>query len=107
MLPTNFLDELLARLKHRWVTNPQYRAAMSGVTGLVVLIAMCACMGIVSLVTNSALAGAGIGSATGGGAPNVNGVFTPPAEPTFPTPLVPTWAAVSSPSIYLVPNSQT
>lgn len=99
------LDALIARFRHRWETDKQYRAAMSGVIGLAVVLGMCACMSAVSVVANGALTGGGFlpgssGQQTGGG-----GVAQ--AAPSFPTPTVPTWSVPATPVWSPVPNSQT
>jgi hypothetical protein len=65
MIRTSWLDDLIERFQHRWETNPQYRAAMSGVLGLVFLITMCTCVGLVTAGANVALASLGFGSSSG------------------------------------------
>jgi hypothetical protein len=59
--------------QHRWETNPQYRAAVSGVVGLVLLVAMCSCSGIVSAMANTTLASMGIGASGSTGQGNGTG----------------------------------
>lgn len=66
----SWLDHIVYSFQHRWETNPQYRAAVSGVVGLVLVVMMCACTGVVSAATSAALAGIGIG---GSGATNSSG----------------------------------
>src|SRR5579863_1957896 len=93
MQPANFLDLMLARFRHRWETDRQYRAAMSGVIGLVTLIGMCACMGVVSAFANGALTGTGLTQGPNG-APTTgpNGQVIVQGIPQFPTQTLPTWA---------------
>jgi hypothetical protein len=64
MIHASWLDDLIERFQHRWETNPQYRAAMSGVLGLVFLITMCTCVGLVTAGANVALASLGFGSSS-------------------------------------------
>jgi hypothetical protein len=107
MLPAaSFLDQLVDRFRHRWVTNPQYRAAVSGVLGLVVLLALCSCAGIVSSVANRVLATSGFTSNNsvgplGGGGPALQGASH------FPTDTIPTWQAGQVPNGPPIPNSGT
>ncbi|HEY7984406.1 MAG TPA: hypothetical protein VID73_09570 [Ktedonobacterales bacterium] len=108
MLPAaSFLDQLVDRFRHRWETNRQYRAAFSGVVGLVVLIALCSCAGIVSSVTNRVLATSGfnsnnsVGPLGGGGGPALQGAAH------FPTETVPAWQPGQVPNGPPVPNSGT
>jgi hypothetical protein len=107
MLQTaTFLDQMIERFRHRWATNPQYRAAFSGVVGLVTLIALCSCAGIVSSVTNSVLASSGFTSSNGvgplsSGGPQVFGASK------FPTETLPAWQAGQVPAGPPIPNSGT
>ncbi len=61
MTRKNWIDDFLERFQHRWEMNPQYRAAMSGVLGLVFLITICGCVGAVSISATSVLHAMGIG----------------------------------------------
>jgi hypothetical protein len=70
MTRKTWIDDFLERFQHRWETNSQYRAAMSGVLGLDLLITVCGCIGLVSIGATSVLHAMGIG-ATGGGGSNV------------------------------------
>lgn len=108
MLPTgSFLDQLVDRFRHRWETNRQYRAAFSGVVGLVVLIALCSCAGIVSSVTTRVLATSGFGSSDGVGP--LSGVGGPAVfgAQHFPTETLPAWQPGQIPNGPPIPNSGT
>src|SRR5258707_14976811 len=61
----SWLDSLVYGFQHRWETNPQYRAAASGVAGLAMVLVLCACLGILTTVANAALAGFGGGNGDG------------------------------------------
>src|SRR5512146_1635886 len=37
----SWLDSIVYRFQHHWETNPQYRAAVSGVVGLVLILSLC------------------------------------------------------------------
>jgi hypothetical protein len=100
----SWLDQWVYRFQHRWETNPQYRAAVSGVCGLVLIVLMCSCTGILATVTNSALAGAGGGNGSTG---NTNtGAATVQAQATFPTMTIPPYTVSTIPAGN-IPNSQT
>ncbi len=97
---------MVYRFQHRWETNPQFRAAMTGVLGLVVAIAMCACMGILAVVTNTALASVGAGS--GGTTYSLDtGTGKLAAATAFPTYTVPPYTPGSVPAASPIPSSQT
>lgn len=102
----SWLDALVYRFQHRWETNPQYRAAVAGVVGLVLVVLMCGCMGVVSLTANSALAGIGLaGAASGGGSANT-GVQKLTGADTIPTNTVPSYTPPAIPNV-AIPDSQT
>src|SRR5579871_3935597 len=91
MTRKTWIDDFLERFQHRWETNPQYRAAMSGVFGLVFLLTLCGCVGFVSVGATSVLHALGIGSSgsngplqgnTGG--PDLQGVATFPLTTVTP-----------------------
>jgi hypothetical protein len=107
MQPPNFLDVMIMRFRDRWETDRQYRAAMSGVLGLITIIVLCSCTGIVSATASSALASAGFGSGYGPDGTPVTGVDSLHAPPVFPTDTVPPWTPGTLPAAPPVPNSQT
>jgi hypothetical protein len=109
MEPINFLDEIVARFRHRWETNPQYRAMMSGVVGLVTIIGLCSCMGVASAVANSVFVSNGLGGGTASAASqqNTGGGGVVAGVPTFPTSAVPTWQVSGLPPAVVAPTSQT
>lgn len=101
----NGLEQLVRRFQDRWELDRQFRAMTSGVLGLIMVVALCACMGVVTTVANNALAGVS-GPRSGGGNSNtgtgqINGV------PTFPIATVPTWAQSGPPPYTTIPNSKT
>src|SRR5258707_5770693 len=61
----SWLDSLVYGFQHRWETNPQYRAAVSGVAGLAMVLVLCACLGVLTTAANAALAGFGVGGGNG------------------------------------------
>src|SRR5258708_5507531 len=61
----SWVDNLVYRFQHRWETNPQYRAAASGVAGVAMILVLCACLGILTTAANAALAGFGGGDGDG------------------------------------------
>jgi hypothetical protein len=107
MQPESFLDEFVGRFRHRWHTDSQYRAMMSGVFAVVVLVSLCLCAGITSTVANNVFYGAGLAS---------SGSQDPNAAPTsgtlqgfasFPTASLPPWTPGAIPPPNPAPVSQT
>jgi hypothetical protein len=104
----NPLDHLIHRFQHRWETNPQFRAAMSGVLGLSLIIFLCVGVVGVNAAATRVLGAVGIGGTGGGSQQNlspggqiVNGNWT------FYTPTVASWTSGGTPGSNPIPNSQT
>ncbi len=103
----NPLDHLIHRFQHRWETNPQFRAAMSGVLGLSLIIFLCVGVAGVNAAASRVLGAVGFGSSGGGqgnidpGGQIVNGNWT------FYTPTVPDWKGGATPGSSPINNSQT
>lgn len=101
------MDRIIRRFQDRWEMDRQYRAIMSGALGLVMIVALCSCMGVVTTVANNALAGVSSARNADGsqnantGTGQINGV------PTFPTSTVPPWTQSGPPPYTIIPNSQT
>ncbi len=104
----SWLDQIVYSFQHRWETNPQYRAVVSGVVGLALVITMCACTGVVSVATNSALASIGLG----GGSANSSlgslgtGTHRVKGAKSFPTSTV-VLGPDAGGGVAQLPNSQT
>jgi len=108
MRRTSWLDSIVYRFQHHWETNSQYRAAVSGVLGLVLIVSLCTCTGVLSQTAGLALAAVGLGNGGPGGplgTPNTgtNRVGCCNSFPTA-TVLYPTNAPVP---VSTVPQSQT
>ena len=103
----SMLEQAIRRFQDRWETNRQFRAMASGVIGLVMIVALCSCMGVVTTVANSALAGfsAARDSGTTGNTNTGTGLIK--GVPTFPTSTVPAWQQSGVPPYSIIPNSQT
>jgi hypothetical protein len=103
----SMLEQAIRRFQDRWETNRQFRAMASGVIGLVMIVALCSCMGVVTTVANSALAGfsAARDSGTTGNTNTGTGLIQ--GVPTFPTATVPAWQPGGVPPYSIIPNSQT
>ena len=56
----SWLDHIVRRFQDRWETNPQYRALISGVVGLALILTLCTCTGLMTVVSNNALASLGL-----------------------------------------------
>lgn len=85
----SWLDSIVYRFQHHWETNPQYRAAVSGVVGLVLILSLCTCMGVLNRTAGAALAAVGFGTGDAGplGTPNT-GTNKVGCCNSFPTPTV-------------------
>jgi hypothetical protein len=103
----NFIDEIIARFQHRWNTDAQYRAMLSGVFGLACIVALCSCAGIVSMVTNNAMASAGFTTGGGGSQQPQGGGGVLQAAAEFPTATIAPWDPGVIPGSQPVPASQT
>jgi len=103
----NPLDHLIHRFQDRWETNPQFRAAMSGVLGLSLIIFLCVGVAGVNAAATRVLAAVGFGAAGGNqtnldpGGQIVNGNWT------FYTPTVQDWKGGATPGSSPIANSQT
>jgi hypothetical protein len=103
----NPLDHLIHRFQHRWETNAQFRAAMSGVLGLSLIIFLCVGVAGVNAAATRVLGAVGFGSGGGNqgnldpGGQIVNGNWT------FYTPTVPNWTGGGTPGSSPIANSQT
>lgn len=103
----NPLDHLIHRFQHRWETNPQFRAAMSGVLGLSLIIFLCVGVAGVNAAANRVLGAVGFGSSGGGQGNNDPGGQIVNGNWTFYTPTVPDWKGGSTPGSSPINNSQT
>jgi hypothetical protein len=103
------LDRLIYRFQDRWETDRQFRATVSGVLGLVMIIALCSCMGVVTTIANNTVAS--VNAARNVGVANSQnadtGIGPIQGVPTFPTATVPAWQPGSSPAAGVIPDSQT
>jgi hypothetical protein len=103
----NPLDHLIHRFQHRWETNPQFRAAMSGVLGLSLIIFLCIGVAGVNAAASRVLGAVGFGSSGGNqgnidpGGQIVNGNWI------FYTPTVQDWKGGGTPGSSPIANSQT
>lgn len=100
----SWLDGFVRRFEHRWQTNAQYRAAVSGVVALVFLLVICSCAGVTSTIANSVLA-SGSGPSSGQhGNTGTGNLASSTAHPTYTLPPA-TYAGV--PGISPIASSQT
>jgi hypothetical protein len=108
MPPVSFLDELVNRFRHRWEIDRQFRAAASGVVGLVVIVALCSCAGIASTMANSVFAGSGLAGGGGGGSgPQSQDTGTLKGFAGIPTETIPPWTPGTLPPAPPAPTSAT
>ena len=104
----NALDRMIHRFQDRWETDRQFRAMLSGVLGLVMVVALCSCMGVVTTVANSALAGVSAARNSGGPSQNTNtGTGQIHALPTFPIATAPPLPQSGPPTYSVIPDSKT
>ncbi len=82
-----WLDQMVRRFQDRWETDPQYRALVSGVVGLVLVVTLCACTGLLTLEGNTLLASVGLTNSSSGGnnITDNSGSATVAAGASFPT----------------------
>jgi len=66
----SWLDQFVRRFQDRWETNPQYRALVSGLVGLVLILTLCVCTGLMTVASNNVLAS--IGLTNGSSNTNIN-----------------------------------
>jgi hypothetical protein len=56
----SWLDQFVRRFQDRWETNPQYRSLVSGLVGLVLVLTLCTCTGLLTVAGNNVLASVGL-----------------------------------------------
>jgi hypothetical protein len=103
----NPLDHAIHRFQHRWETDRQFRAAMSGVLGLLLVVALCGGVSVLDLAATRALAAVGISVSGSGGPGQYNtdtGVQDNGNGPIY-TPTVPTWGPQGIPQASPNPTS--
>ena len=103
MRQVSWLDSFVRRFESRWQTNAQYRAAVSGVVGLVFLLVICSCAGVTSTVANSVLA-SGSGASNQGGHTGTGKLASSTAFPTY---TLPPYASTVVPGVSPIASSQT
>src|SRR5579862_857172 len=105
----NPLDRYVHSFQHRWETDRQFRAALSGVLALVMVIGLCSCVGVATAFTNVTLANfSALRSSGGANTQTLNtGSHAYTVPTSFPTATVPPWAPQVSPNASPIPNSKT
>jgi hypothetical protein len=103
-----WLDQIVYSFQHRWETNPQFRAMASGLVGLMVILIMCSCVGVLNSTADSALAAIGLGGTGNAGVQGTPNTGTNQANgyQPIPTPTVIYPTGVVPPQV-TVPQSQT
>jgi hypothetical protein len=82
----SLLDQFVRRFQDRWETNPQYRSLVSGLVGLVLVLTLCTCTGLLTVVGNNVLASVGLTSSNSDSGINSDtGTSQYKAAQTFPT----------------------
>jgi hypothetical protein len=107
MYHKNPLDRAIHRFQHRWETNRQFRAGMSGVFVLLLVVMLCGGVGVLGLAATRALAAVGI-SVSGSGGPgqyNTNTGIQDNGNGPIYTPTVPTWGPQGIPQATPNPTS--
>lgn len=106
MRPT-WLDAMVQRFQHNWETNPQFRAMVSGVLGLVIVVGLCATMGAAAIFASN-VGGAFAGGGGGTNAFVTNGGSNPQAtDVTFPMTTLTPWPNPQYPAAAPLPASGT
>jgi hypothetical protein len=103
----SWLDHMVRRFQDRWETNPQYRAMISGVVGLTLILTLCTCTGLMTVVTNNALASLGLTNGSGNNINSTTGSGNAGSGLKFPTPTFGTLPVTETPVGNSIPSSQT
>lgn len=103
------LDRFVYGFQHRWETDRQFRATMSGAIGLLVILSLCSFVGLATGFTNVALARFGGAPSTNVQSSNSQNTGTKAFDnPTsFPTNTVPPWVSQNAPAATPIGVSQT
>jgi hypothetical protein len=109
MYGRSWLDRLVRAFQHRWETSAQYRAIVSGLIGLTLVILLCGSFGIVATVTNAALAGLGLTASqqTGFSGSQNTGTQQLRGVESFPTATMGQTGQSQVPPVETIPSSQT
>lgn len=107
----NPIDLMIHRFQHRWETDRQYRAAMSGVFGLLLIVVLCSGVGLLDLTATRVLAAVGfqVPGTNGGNSAQHNtdtGVVVGDVR-QFPTATISSWSNQVTPPASTVPASGT
>lgn len=101
----SWLDAMVEQFQHRWETNAQFRAMVSGVAGLVMVVGLCAVLGVSATFANA------IGGSLGGGSGNSfisqAGPNAQSTDVAFPMTTLTPWPAPNIPGAAPIPASQT
>jgi hypothetical protein len=105
----NPLDHTIHRFQHRWETDRQFRAAMSGVFGLLLIVVLCAGVSTLDMAATRVLAAVGINAAAPNAPSQINkdtGLVITGNQP-INTPTVPTWSVPIIPQASPLASSGT
>ena len=99
---------MVYNFQHRWETDRQFRAALSGALALVLLLSLCLCLGVATTFANMELANFGNAgqSASNGGSLNTGTGPLSGSQP-IPTNTIASWPSPNVPAVSPNPNSQT
>jgi hypothetical protein len=104
----SWLDQFVRRFQDRWETNPQYRSLVSGLVGLVLVLTLCACTGLLTVAGNNVLASVGLTNSNSNSGVNSNtGTTQLQGAQTFPTATFGPFTNQPTPLGTPLPSSQT
>jgi hypothetical protein len=104
----SWLDQFVRRFQDRWETNPQYRSLVSGLVGLVLVLTLCTCTGLLTVVGNNVLASVGLTSNNSNSGIDANtGTNNVQKAQSFPTATFGPFTNQPTPAGNPVPSSQT
>jgi len=104
----SWLDQFVRRFQDRWETSPQYRSLVLGLAGLVLLLALCACTGLLAIQGNNLLSTLGLTNSTNNTGINTNtGTGSGQQAQSFPTATFGPFSSQVTPPGAALPNSQT
>jgi len=108
MFERSWLDRFVRRFQDRWETNAQYRAAVTGVVGLGMVLLLCVCMLLVATTANSALASFGLTSSNNNADVNSNtGTNKVQQAASFPTATFAPFQTPAIPPVGTIASSQS
>ncbi len=107
----NPIDRIIQRFQHRWETDRQYRAAMSGVFGILLIVVLCTGVGLLDVTATNVLAAVGFqmpgSSNPSSSQQNTDTGVVVGGLRQFPTETIPSWPGQVTPPSSPIASSGT